>query len=135
MPEYTIRVSTKGLFFNEKNELVLIKSPNGDYWSSPGGGLEDNESLKDAVERELLEETGLEGVAEKVVFVQEYINHRGRKQIEVFFRGKIIGISQDKKPEHIFKYFDKDSFSNIKYYPEIINPFKLDNSIDYSEKF
>lgn len=48
--------------FKEGKLLVLKRKENdtfGGMFEIPGGGVEDNESLEDAVRRELLEETGL----------------------------------------------------------------------------
>jgi ADP-ribose pyrophosphatase YjhB (NUDIX family) len=50
------------VIWNDKHEIVLIrrgKAPRRDQWSIPGGHLEWGESLRDAVLREVLEETGL----------------------------------------------------------------------------
>lgn len=47
-----------------RNEEVLVikrgKAPLEGHWSIPGGGLEHGETVKDAVRREVREETGLE---------------------------------------------------------------------------
>jgi mutator protein MutT len=50
------------VIWNDKNEIVLIrrgKAPRRNQWSIPGGHLEWGESLREAVLREVLEETGL----------------------------------------------------------------------------
>lgn len=50
------------VIWNDKSEIVLIrrgKAPRRDQWSIPGGHLEWGESLRDAVLREVREETGL----------------------------------------------------------------------------
>ena len=47
-----------------RNDEVLVikraKPPFEGHWSIPGGGLENGETVKDAVKREVREETGLE---------------------------------------------------------------------------
>lgn len=49
------------LIYNDKGEILLIKSPHwGDNWAIPGGHIELNESAEEAVKRETKEETGLE---------------------------------------------------------------------------
>ena len=48
----------------------------GGMWTAPGGKREDNESLKAAVIREILEETGVEIDKERLSFVEKcYITH------------------------------------------------------------
>lgn len=67
------RVTVRGIYVNDKEEILLIlrnKFVDGDlkeYYAIPGGGVEDSESLEDAVVRKLKEETGI------VVNVLEYL--------------------------------------------------------------
>jgi 8-oxo-dGTP diphosphatase len=50
------------VIWNDKDEVVLVrrgKAPKQNQWSIPGGHVEWGESLRDALLREVLEETGL----------------------------------------------------------------------------
>jgi len=66
MKEQNIKIAVDAIVFGyDQGELycVLIKQKFGDYknrWSIPGGFVLENESLSDAVKRELKEETSLE---------------------------------------------------------------------------
>ena len=66
MPEQNIKLAVDAIVFGyDQGELycVLIKQKFGAYknmWSIPGGFVLDNESLSEAVKRELKEETSLE---------------------------------------------------------------------------
>jgi len=66
MQNQNIKLAVDAIVFGyEKGELycVLVKQKFGDYkniWSIPGGFVLENESLSDAVKRELKEETSLE---------------------------------------------------------------------------
>ncbi|MFQ5952014.1 MAG: NUDIX domain-containing protein [Candidatus Omnitrophota bacterium] len=58
------------LVSSKKGELLLIKrniEPCKGYWALPGGFIEADESIEEAGRRELLEETGLNGEAGRLV--------------------------------------------------------------------
>ena len=44
---------------NSQGQVLLIKSPRYDDWEFPGGQVEESETIPHAVEREVLEETGI----------------------------------------------------------------------------
>lgn len=56
----TLRLGCSAIIFDEKREKVLLtrRADNG-RWCLPGGGMESGESVAEACEREILEETGL----------------------------------------------------------------------------
>ncbi len=59
------RIIVVGLVWNQENQLLLCKmvSDRGvfpDQWGLPGGGLEPDENMTDALRRELKEEIGVE---------------------------------------------------------------------------
>lgn len=56
--EDLLKTST-GLVFNDKNQILMVKHKKFDKWVMPGGKIEIGESPCVAVEREVLEETGL----------------------------------------------------------------------------
>ena len=52
-------VAVGGLVTNIKDQVLMIKSPRYDDWEFPGGQVEESETLTHALEREILEETGI----------------------------------------------------------------------------
>ena len=63
------------LIFRDRDLLLVerAKEPLKGYWSLPGGVLETGETLKEGVQREVREETGLEVEAESMFEVFERI--------------------------------------------------------------
>ncbi len=52
------RFCVRILLFNEKGEICVVKSEKYNYLQIPGGGIEDGESIIEALRRETEEETG-----------------------------------------------------------------------------
>jgi 8-oxo-dGTP diphosphatase len=85
----------------ESGQVLLVRcvSPEGDStWSLPGGRVEQGEDPFDAVIRELAEETGLEGVVERLLGVDSRVIPpsecrfgRGHQNVGVFYGVRIIG--------------------------------------------
>lgn len=86
----------KAIILDENNNVILIKFPDNGI-VIPGGGVEPNESLADAVARESLEETGLKVEPIKVLcknFYTRNVEYNGNKfvsrVIEYYFLCKKI---------------------------------------------
>ena len=57
------RPTTAVIFTNDKEEILLIKrkkAPKKDYWDTPGGFVDLNETLEESVKREIKEELNIE---------------------------------------------------------------------------
>lgn len=67
-------VAVGGLVTNAKGQVLMIKSPRYGDWEFPGGQVEQGETLMHALEREVLEETGV--VIKVISLVGVYSNTR-----------------------------------------------------------
>lgn len=67
------RISCRGIVIKD-GKVLLSHELHKDVYMSPGGGLEENESLADCCEREILEETGvIADVGQQIFTINEYV--------------------------------------------------------------
>jgi ADP-ribose pyrophosphatase YjhB (NUDIX family) len=50
----------RGVIFNERDEVLLVRQTYTPGWIFPGGGVEFHETIEHALAREILEESGIE---------------------------------------------------------------------------
>lgn len=60
------RPSARGIIFSEDNKIALVYSQKEKYYKFPGGGIHEDEDKKDALIREVMEETGLIVIKESI---------------------------------------------------------------------
>lgn len=96
-----IRKVARGILFNDKNEICILKIYGEDifgirdYYETPGGGVDDNESFEEAVLRELDEEVGVKShIIAFVGEIEDYYNLIFRKNINRYFICKIDEITR-----------------------------------------
>jgi 8-oxo-dGTP diphosphatase len=103
----------------------------GRYWNFPGGGLEGDESVFEGAERELREETGLEVLADRVIYIQEVVHRlaypgvreRPLRQIELYVlahrvRGEIRLDDEDVLDA---RFLSRDDVAAIPSYPPMLD--------------
>lgn len=85
------RVSVRGAVLDGANILAiqLKRYDNaavdvGSSWVIPGGGVDQGESIVDALRREMVEETGVEPVIGPLLYVQQF-RDKGREFLEFIF--------------------------------------------------
>jgi 8-oxo-dGTP diphosphatase len=67
-------VAVAALVTNSQGQILMLKSPRYLDWEFPGGQVEESETLTHAIEREVLEETGI--VVKPICLVGVYSNTR-----------------------------------------------------------
>jgi len=105
--------------------LLMHRIKNGDeYYTFPGGGVEESETLSDAVIREIFEETTLKVIIDRELYFHDYETSEGHYFLCKYLHGEPkLGDSIEK--ERMKK--DKNDF----YKPEWIETNKLNNLLVY----
>lgn len=88
----TRKITVRGIVLHEGKLLCArlkaykdsLQKYGNDYWCTPGGGLEEGESLIAGVEREMIEETGIKPEIGHLLYVQQFVQG-DQEFIEFFF--------------------------------------------------
>lgn len=79
-----IRVA--GIIIEEKDILTTRMEKNGDsYYVLPGGGVEQDENIEEALEREIKEETGLKITDFSLAYIRELKLSENERGIEFYY--------------------------------------------------
>lgn len=82
-------VGVTGIIFNEKNEILLFKHTYRQHaWSLPGGYLKSGEHPREALEREIKEESGLTVSVDESLKVR---TDRDSSRLDMCYIGLFIG--------------------------------------------
>ncbi|MBY0449841.1 MAG: NUDIX hydrolase [Cyanobacteria bacterium] len=83
-----------GVVVFHQDHLLLLRQNNLDFWVLPGGTVEGHESLAEAAEREMLEETALAVSIRRLLWVSDFIPAKAPSTghvVDVVFWGSITG--------------------------------------------
>jgi len=92
---FRIRHAARAIVLNNKGEVALLKATTYSYHKLPGGGVETDEIMELALERELLEEIGCRAdITHEIGEIIEYRDKWEMKQISHCYLAKQIGKQQ-----------------------------------------
>ena len=94
--DYLFRVSIKCLILADDGRVLVVKEGGRTWWDLPGGGMDHDENIRDAVARELYEEVSLKGdFSYRVIDVDEpkMLNSAAIWQLRLIFLVKPIEMS------------------------------------------
>lgn len=97
------QITTQAVIKNSNGEILLLKrSKPGGWFTLPGGTVEEGEDIKKCLQRELLEETGLNFNIGKPIWVWQS-DHIGQDLVGIVFDTKDIideNVTIKLSPEH-----------------------------------
>ncbi len=91
--KYRVRKSARAVLVNEKGEVAIQHLAIPNYYKLPGGGVEQGESLEEALKREIKEEVGCDCEIEKEVgVIIEYRNEMNLLHISYCYTARVVGV-------------------------------------------
>ena len=86
-----IRNSAKALIIkNGKMAAVKVKDGDEEWYIMPGGGQQENETLNQAVCREVSEELGIKAECKDLLFVVEGVNGENFHRVDLIFSCELM---------------------------------------------
>lgn len=89
--------------YDHDHDQILMVNNKGSGWSLPGGAVEKDETLEQAIIREVQEETGLTITVEHILAVNEaFFQEKDHHALFITFKANILyGTCEIKHPEEI----------------------------------
>jgi 8-oxo-dGTP pyrophosphatase MutT (NUDIX family) len=121
--EGKIRLGTSAIIFNSEGKFLMTQRADNGQWCLPGGAVESGESVAEACEREVFEETGLRVRVKRLVGVYSHpdqlvIYKDGNKAfiVAIHFEAEItggdLGLSNETTD---FGYFSLEETENLEF--------------------
>lgn len=94
---------------NNNNKILMVQENKKEVdglWNLPGGKVKENENIKNAAIREILEETGYNIQIDSLLLIQNYITPKGELLI-LYFNASLIDSKQGN--------YIRDEIKNVKW--------------------
>jgi len=119
-----IRIRVAGLVVEENKVLLIAHKKKGEiYWLLPGGGVEYQESLDEALKREFIEELGLNVTVGDIALIADSIEPNGKRHIvNIVFWCNVINQSirlGNEKILYDFSFKHVNELADIVMYPPL----------------
>lgn len=83
---YFLRRAARVVLYDENSAIALMYAAQKDYYKLPGGGIDDGEEVQQALERELMEETGcVAKIVKELGIVEEWRDSDSMHQVSYAF--------------------------------------------------
>ncbi len=135
IPDNFYRVSVKALIVNDY-KILLIQEADG-RWELPGGGLNYNETISQAIKRELKEEFGamVAKVDKNPIYIWTQEREKKGLKYHCFFIGYKVKLKKFKFKESSeavnYGLFSKKDMSKLKLHVNLLNFYKIFSPSDF----
>lgn len=109
--DFRVRLRASAVVTDDQGAVLLVRQvPGADFWVLPGGGVQSGELCREAVVREVREETGLAVVCGRLLWMRDEVVHDGarvRQHLDACFRAEIVP-GKPAAAEHEWGFFARN---------------------------
>jgi 8-oxo-dGTP pyrophosphatase MutT (NUDIX family) len=99
--DYNLRKASRAVVFNDSNQIAILFVSKDNYHKLPGGGFEADEDTTTALQREVLEEAGVEiAILDEIGLTIEYRDHHNLLQLSYCYLAKTVGKLSEPQFDH-----------------------------------